>query len=333
MTQIKEILAGRFLTFVGALALVLSMQLHAGAAVTRVVNTVTVTADGQDPKSVIFTTQVVSATGPIPPLGLLPTVLGVGIRPTILDLSVGLGPVMVTCLTDSVRSILGSGFSFLGQLSDGSASYGDGVSTVTFYPLAASTDVIHLIQTRGIQLLGNNFLNISTSCGNFNVAPALSKLAEFGSVLNKAGGLIVHINGRGVLTVDVNGTIYAFRPDYLTRPGVGTGSPSLVMGTDGLFRFTDSAGNVQVLYPAFADPDVLTVQIAQAVRGTTLIQTDGTALLTLFDGQKFVLTPDLILGDVPSQFGAALWWQEGANRYRYRIGFTVASQGFTVKPQ
>lgn len=151
-------------------------------------------------------------------------------------------------------------------------------------------------------------------------------------LLHNSGQLVANINAQGALTVNVNGTIYVFRPDYLVSSGVATGSSNLVVGPDGLYRFTDSAGIVQVLYPAFIDPEVLSVQVAQAVSGTTLIQTDGTALVRLLSGQQFVLTPDLTLGDVPEAQRSQAWWQEAPARYRYRLAsFFLQSQGFSVR--
>jgi hypothetical protein len=148
-----------------------------------------------------------------------------------------------------------------------------------------------------------------------------------------AAGLTAQINAHGVITVQVGSTTYVARPDYLVTQGA-PGAARLITGSDGLLRFIDSAGNTQILYPAFLDPTALISQIAQTFGGNTVIQADGTALLTLFNGQKFVLTPDLTLGDVPAQVGAALWWQDGANHYRYRIAtFPPASQGLTVRPQ
>jgi hypothetical protein len=112
------------------------------------------------------------------------------------------------------------------------------------------------------------------------------------------------------------------------------GAPALSTGTDGQVRFTDSAGHSQILYPAFLEPETLGNQVAQAVGGWTVIQTDGTALVTLLNGQKFVLTPDLALGTVPPEIILAAWWQDGPNHYRLRhSGFSNTSQGFSVSPR
>lgn len=159
---------------------------------------------------------------------------------------------------------------------------------------------------------------------------ALSNLSEFGAVLN-AMGLAVQVNQQGVMTVSVGTSIYVARPDFLVTQGA-PGTPSLVMGADGLLRFTDSSGNVQILYPAFLDTETLGNQIAQAVGGSIVIQIDGKAILTLRDGTQYLLTPDLTLGGVPAEQFSAMWWPDGANRYRYRTTSVFnTSQGFGVK--
>lgn len=273
-------------------------------------------------------TAIVPDPATIPPFGTLPPLPGIGVRPAILDLSGGVGPDMVKCLTGTLNSLLGGGFSYAGQQSDGSAHYTNSILSVSFYPLEAS---MGSGQPIGINLRPSNSLNVGTSCGTFNVSPAMNSLAEFGLLLQGMGGLIVNINPQGVLTVNVNGTLYSFRPDYLVGRVQGTGTANLVFGQDGIYRFIDSSGNVQTLHPAFIDPEVLVNQVAQAVSGATLIQIDGTAVVRLLNGQQFVLTPDLILGGIPPEFFGLGWWQENAIRYRYRVvTFPAASQGFSV---
>ena len=289
--------------------------------------------DVQADRTVTATFEAIILDTPIiPSFDSLPPLQGVGVRPAILDLSGGAGPDMVKCLTDTLNAVLGGGFNYAGQLSDGSARYKNTDLIVSFYPLEASNGSG---QPLGINLRTSNSLNIGTSCGSFNVSPALNSLAEFGALLNGMGGLIVNINAQGVLTVNVNSMLYSFRPDYLVSRVQSAGFPNLFVGQDGMYRFVDSKGNVQVLYPAFIDPEVLGNQIAQSVNGMTFIQTDGTALVRLLNGQQYVLTADLILGGVPPEFFSLGWWQESDSRYRYRVvSLSNTSQGFSaaVKP-
>ncbi len=239
---------------------------------------------------------------------------------------------MTTCLRDQLRSAIGANAVYQGQTVDGGARMGQTGLVISFDPLEATTSTYYgLGQGAGIYLRTSNPLTVVTSCGTFTTTPAVFNLTEWGSFLNGMG-LAAQFNAQGVMTVVVGGTTYVARPDYSVTQG-DPGSPRLVTGSDGLMRFIDSAGNTQILYPAFIDPEILGNQVAQAVGGYTVIQTDGTALVTLLSGQKFLLTPDMTLGTVPPEQFAAGWWQDGPNHYRYRnSSFSATSQGFTVRP-
>ncbi|MES2951176.1 MAG: hypothetical protein V4858_21790 [Pseudomonadota bacterium] len=268
---------------------------------------------------------------PIPTVFPPAAILGVGSNQVIpLNISSGDGPAMINCLRDLLRTIIDANAVYQGQIADGSARIGQTGLVISFYTLDASTGTG---QNSGIYLRNTNPLNVVTSCGTFLTTPAVYSLTEWGAFLNGMG-LSVQINSQGVMTVAVGGTIYVARPDYVVTQGV-VGAPTLVTSSaDGRMRFTDSAGNVQILYPAFLDPEVLGNQIAQAVGGSTLIQTDGTAVVTLLNGQQFVLTPDMTLGPVPPERLADGWWQDGPNHYRYRnTTYPTSSQGVTVKPR
>jgi hypothetical protein len=269
---------------------------------------------------------------PIPTVIPPPQVPGVGsnlLSP--LNLSSGNGPAMTNCLLDSLRGVIGPNAAFLGQASDGSAGIGQTGLVVSFYALGATTRTSYgLGQGAGFYLQGSNPLNVVTSCGTFTTVPAMYNLGGWGAFLNSMG-LSAQFNIHGVMIVVVGGITYVARPDYVVTQGA-PGAPGLVTGSDGLMRFTDGAGNTQILYPAFIDPEVLANQIAQATGGSVVIQTDGTALLTLWSGQKFVLTPEMTLGGVPPEQFAAGWWQDGPNHFRYRTySFSSTSQGFTVR--
>ncbi len=277
---------------------------------------------------------IVPPSKPIPTLIPPPAMVGVGsnqLNP--LNLSSGDGPAMTNCLRDLLRTVIGANAVYQGQSADGGARIGSTGLVVSFNALDASTSTSNgLGQGAGIYLQGTNQLNVVTSCGTFSTVPAMYNLTEWGAFLNGTG-LSAQFNAQGVMTVVVGGTTYVARPDYSVTQGE-PGAARLVTGADGLMRFIDSAGNTQILYPAFIDPETLVNQVAQAVGGYAVIQTDGTALVTLWGGQKFVLTPDMTLGTVPPEQFAVGWWQDGANHYRYRnSSFSNTSQGFTVTPR
>lgn len=276
------------------------------------------------------TPPVTTPSNPIPGAVTPPTTPGIGSNPlSPLNLASGTGPAMVNCLRDTLLSVIGANAVYLGQTADGAARIGQTGRLVSFYALEATTGNG---QNLGINLRNTNALNVVTTCGTFLTVPAVYNLTAWGAFLNGLG-LSAQFSSQGVMKVPVAGATYVARPDYLVTQG-NPGAPNLATGGDGLMRFTDSAGNVQILYPAFLDAEVLGNQVAQAVSGSTLIQTDGTALVTLMNGQQFVLTPDMTLGDVPPQYVSLGWWQDGPNHYRYRnAGLSPTSQGFTVRPR
>jgi hypothetical protein len=265
---------------------------------------------------------------PIPAIAGLPPVAGIGSQPTVLDLSGGEGPAMTACLVNTVRAILGADATYLGQTANGIARISQSGRVISFYPIDASTNSSGSADIR----LGTSYvLNVGTSCGNFNVVPAIFNLTEFGAVLNGMG-VAARIDAKGVITLTVNGTVYVAIPDYFVSKGT-PGTPSLVKGSDGLYRFTDSAGNVQILRPAFLDIDALGGQVPLALNmyGWTIVQTDGTAVFQNFSNQQFVLTPDLTLSAAPASASLALWWADGPNRFVLRSSTFTLGQGFTVR--
>lgn len=268
---------------------------------------------------------------PIPNIGNQPYIPGIDSQPSMLSMGNGAGPSMTACLMTTLRQALGGNPVYQGQTANGAVQIAWNGQLISVYFLSASTTNI---QDDGIHLQNSNTLNVVTACGTLNAAPALINPSEIGAILNSMG-LHAQINAQGVISVWVNGTYYVVRPDYLTTPGT-PGTPSLVMGEDGLFRFTDSSGNSQVIHPAFLDTEALQNQlrlVLGAADGNITIQIDGTAVLTV-DGRQYVLTPDLTLGGIPPEHAMDYWWQDGANHYRYRIGvanFSTNSQGFTVK--
>lgn len=239
-----------------------------------------------------------------------------------LDLASGYGPALTNCLMTTIRQLLGQDAVYLGQFSGGGTRVSQGGKIVSFYALRAGGDAS---QSQGIHLLAGNALNMGTSCGNLDMAPALYNPTEFGAALTGMG-LSATIDASGVITITGNGNVYVVRPDYFVTPGQTAGA-GLKLGADGLYRFTDSAGNSQVLRAAFLSVGALQASASSALGGYIVIQTDGTALFTQLNGTQSVLSPDLVLGSIPAGFALSTWWSDGANHYRFPIGF--ASQGLT----
>ena len=222
----------------------------------------------------------------------------------------------------------GADAAYVGQSTNGVAKITQGGRVISFYPLQANTNV-SLAPT--MTLTSSNLLTLGTSCGDFKVAPAIANLTSFGAIVN-AMGLQANINAQGVGTIQAGATVYAFRPDFIVTSGAA-GKASLTQGADKLYRFTDNAGNVQILNPAFVDVDGLISQVHVALGqfGTVVIQLDGTALFTTNNGKQFVLTPDLTLTAASPANAAKLWWQDAPNHYLVRGSTLTLAQGFTVQ--
>jgi hypothetical protein len=257
-----------------------------------------------------------------------PTLLGIAGQPLSLNFGQGSGPELATCLVNAVNQVLGGGARFLGQADDGSSRVAISGQVISFYPLDVNTDTRQEI---GIFLRSTNPLNVSTSCGMFNTGPAVYSLRELAGVLSSMG-LTATINEQGVITLVVNAATWVVRPSYFVTPGMPGGRASLELGADGLWRLIDTQGNTQSFYPAFLNPDMLSSQVALAVGGNTVIQADGTAIVTLMNAERYLLVPDWTLGDVPLEHLFEGWWQDGPDHYRYRnTSMPNASQGFSVK--
>ncbi len=264
---------------------------------------------------------VAAPTQPIPNSAPATPTAGIGTQPTTVDLSKGQGPDMTVCMMNAVKAMPGFGQAvYLGQDQFGVASIDlkDG-RYLAFYPLAASTNST---RAPGLYFSSSNKAIVATSCGSFDVAPAVYNLSALGNMLNASNpGLRVSIGSDGVATYVVNDQTFVLRPDfYVNRNQVGIAG---FTGTTAGQLFNDGAGNTQLLRAAFLDPVALTTAAAQdAVPGTLSITSDGTAIYTAIDGYRWALTAQSVLESVPASYANKLLWQIGSNAW-YR-GSTLA---------
>nr|WP_295781906.1 hypothetical protein [Rhodoferax sp.] len=277
--------------------------------------------------TITYTAVVPVALPPIPQHVAAPGVPGIASAPPVLDLASGSGPGMTTCLLAAVKQLLGAEASYLGQSANGSARILVGGQTISFYPIEANTGTARGV---GLFLGSDNALDVGTSCGTFTVVPAVANLADLGAALNTMG-LNVNMDARGVYTATVGGSLYSVRPDYFVTQGPATGTPSLQFGADNVLRFTDKAGNVQILRPAFLAPQALQTAANAALGGTLAIQVDGSGVFTRFSGVQLSLTPDMVLTAAPNGAGSANWVNDSANRYRYLVGANYQGFGATAR--
>lgn len=273
----------------------------------------------------------VCESDPIPKFPGLPNITGIKSPLNALQLSEGKGPAMVTCLADTVSNLLGGSAAYQGQGANGNARIAQGGRIISFYPLTASLSTDRGV---GIQLGGTSILNVGTSCGNFNVLPAMYNPSEFGAAL-AAAGLGVEVSAQGVMTLAApDGSVYAALPDYVVTPPGTTSKPGLALGADGLYRFTDSAGFTQVLRPAFVNVDGLYARLSTNFGGGWMVfQADGTALFTTLSGTQYVATPDVRFTAATGANATSLYWQDGPNHYQFRTTTLELAQGYTLLPR
>lgn len=262
-----------------------------------------------------YTCTIAPPPPPIPNNIALPGIAGIGSQLTVLDLTSGKGPSMTTCLLATIKQIFGADATYVGQASNGAAQISVGGQTISYYPLEASTGTGLGV---GAFLRGDNVLTVGTSCGTFNVVPAVANMADLGKALN-ASGLAVQVNAKGVFTATVDGKLYVVRPDYFVTQVAATGTPSLAFDADGVLRFTDSAGKVQILRPAFLDTDSLQSAMSTALGGVLSIQVDGSGVFTRINGSQLVLTPEMVLSPAPNGLGSTKWVNDRADHYQYLV--------------
>lgn len=242
-------------------------------------------------------------------------------------MSKGSGPTITACLLSTIKQLLGADAVYLGQTTNGAALISVGGQTLSFHPLAAN---VQANQGSGVVAGAEHSMNVGTNCGTLTVAPAVANLTDLGKAL-AAIGLSVQINAQGVFTAAVNGRLHVVRPDYFVTQGAASGTPGLQFGSDGVLRFTDSLGKVQVLHPGWYDPSGLQSVVGAALGGVLTIQVDGRAVLTRLNGSQVVLVPDMMLTPAPDGLGSSNWVNDRTDHYFYRIG--TSYQGLTAVPR
>ena len=139
----------------------------------------------------------------------------------------------------------------------------------------------------------------------------------------------------GALIANLNGTTYAVQPALNVQKDQPIAQASFSIDASGQVHFTDTQGNNQILYPAFAEPASLRSIVQSLLPGATVnVQLDGTALVEA-NGVRLTLVPDMVLTNTPADRAGQTWWQESATRFRFaNVSFYLngLTQGLTLKP-
>lgn len=249
--------------------------------------------------SAVLTVTAAVPVQPIPNSAPAASTAGIGTQPTTVDLSKGQGPDMTVCMMNAVKAM--PGFSqavYLGQDKFGVASIDlkDG-RYLSFYPLAASTSST---RAPGLYFSDDNKASLVTTCGTFDVAPAVYNLTKLGELLatGQSTDVRLNINADGVTTYVRDGKTYVVRPEFYVTRGVTTAAAALTTVGDA-YSFNDGAGSTQVVRGAFSDVAALRLAISSAGYVFDLVgQADGSYLFTNIGnaGSKWLLVaqPELL---------------------------------------
>ncbi|MEO7105227.1 MAG: fibronectin type III domain-containing protein, partial [Rhodoferax sp.] len=276
-------------------------------------------------------TPVAPVVHPTPtPTPTIPTlsfnISGISGLPAIIDMSRGEGPSFMAGLVQALSNALGMPLQFVGQNATGSvvlSGYNGG--NLVFMPLSFQTGDS---RSNGVYTIGNGQYQVVVNGQSISIAPAMVRLDQ---LLASLPGIAASVADTGVITATLNGTTYVVQPGVAVQLNPPTGQQSLVLGADGMYRFTDALGNTQVLYPAFAAPGILR-NVLQSIDPTATmnIALDATASIVL-GGVHYTLVPDITLGGVPAEQLGKTYWTDGTIRYRMWVSIGQ-SHGLTVRP-
>ncbi len=255
-------------------------------------------------------------TPPAPVLNVIPQLFvptaGMTSAPIIANMNSGAGPLFTTGMVSTLSNALGAALQFVGQSISGSVVLsGFNGRNLAFIPHSyQSSDA----RANGIYAMGNGQYQVVNNGQSIVIAPALVNLDQLMALLP---GISASQSDNGVITAALNGITYVVQPDAVVQRQVATGNASLELASDGYYHFVDSAGNNQILYPAFGEPSALRT-ILRGLDGASSmgIQLDGTAAIVL-NGQNFTLVPNLMLDAIPADWGGRTWRHEAAAQYRF----------------
>ncbi len=268
----------------------------------------------------------------IPTIPLLPATVnisGIGVVPAIVNMDAGAGPSFMTDLVFMLSNALGTQLQIVQQNALGTvilSGYAGG--NIAFVPsnFQGSGDN----RPNGIYAMGDGRYQAVWNGQSLTIAPSLVLLNQLTALFP---GISATLGNNGVIIATINGVTYVVQPGVAVQLTPPAGKAQLSLGGDSFWHFTDTLGNNQIVYPAFADSTALRNALQGMDPAATLaIQLDGTASIVL-NGQPYTLVPDLTLSAVPAERVGQTVWQESAARYWVvNAQPQGTAQGFTVKP-
>lgn len=258
---------------------------------------------------------------------LIVNIPGVGlVHGTVLDASC-CSDIFVRVLSKALNTPL----SMVGQTSSGTVVL-DGYQggRLSFRVTAVATGDA---RDEGVYAVGDGQYQVVSGGVAATIVPALVDMGQLASLLPQ--GTTVQVATNGVLSATLDGATYVVQPGAAVQRLVNTdGKPGITKGNDGKLRFMDAAGNSQILYPAFLEPQTLRNYLRTIDGGASLaIQLDGSAKAVV-QGKTYDLVPDGTLSGLPSTLPGQGWLQSGAQSFLFinQLRSTTA-QGLVVTSQ
>jgi len=248
------------------------------------------------------------------------------VAPCVFNMSSSTGASVLNAIISTMTNTLGlSNARNLTQAANGTVTIQYDTGKVAFMPVnVAPLDP----RANGLYADVNGKYVVVNNGTAITIAPGILNFNELATL---TPGWSIRVDGNGILTAANNGTTYSVKPSYFVTTSTAAG-PSLGIGSDGFPHFIDSAGNNQILYPTFAEPDTLQTFLRYVdTAATASVQLDGT-VSAQYKGQSFTLAPDLTLGPVSTANVSGTMWIESGNRYRMRLLNQLnVTQGFSMR--
>ncbi len=171
-------------------------------------------------------------------------------------------------------------------------------------------------RNEGVYAVGDGQYQVVSEGVAATIVPALLDIRQLAGLLPQGGSIQMAANG--VLSASIDGLTYVVQPGVVVQQVVNAdGLARVAKGSDGYLHFTDGAGNDQILYPAFLEPQTLRNYLRAIDSEASLsIQLDGTAKAVL-QGQSYDVVPDITLGGLPSNLPGQGWLQNGTQHFLF----------------
>ena len=157
----------------------------------------------------------------------------------------------------------------------------------------------------GMETSGNKTLITSNGLVT-TIAPSVGDFTDFShqlSVLSASSAASIQTDG--TIRSSGNGATYVLQPAWITTPG--SAAAGFTTGTDGHIVYADADGNLQVLYPAFADLSQVLATFRTLDAKLTINAIGNGDFIATYAGKTLMLVPDYVLIAIPPEHVGDPW--------------------------